>query len=69
MTTQLVWFRNDLRLADHAALIAAAERGPIVALIVLDDETPGHWRMGAAQRWWLHHSLVSLGRWERCLQR
>ncbi|WP_409049593.1 deoxyribodipyrimidine photo-lyase, partial [Sandarakinorhabdus sp.] len=28
MSTQLVWFRNDLRLADHAALIAAAARGP-----------------------------------------
>ncbi|MFZ4383252.1 MAG: deoxyribodipyrimidine photo-lyase, partial [Sandarakinorhabdus sp.] len=29
MTTQLVWFRNDLRLADHPALIAAAARGPV----------------------------------------
>ena len=57
----LVWFRNDLRLVDHAALAAAARSGPIVALFVLDDETPGHWRMGAAQRWWLHHSLAALG--------
>ena len=62
MTTQLVWFRNDLRLADHTALIAAAARGPVVALFVLDNETPDAWRMGAAQRWWLHHSLTSLGR-------
>ena len=62
MTTQLVWFRNDLRLGDHAALIAAAERGPVAALFVLDDETAGAWKMGAAQRWWLHHSLVSLSR-------
>ena len=60
MTTQLVWFRNDLRLADHAALIAAAQRGPVAALFVLDDQTAGHWRTGAAQRWWLHHSLASL---------
>ena len=60
MTTQLVWFRNDLRLADHAALIAAAQRGPVAAVFVLDDETPAAWRMGAAQRWWLHHSLASL---------
>jgi deoxyribodipyrimidine photo-lyase len=60
MTTQLVWFRNDLRLADHAALIAAASKGPVAALYVLDDHTPGHWRMGAAQRWWLHHSLARL---------
>jgi len=66
MTIQLVWFRNDLRLADHAALIAAAARGPVAAVYVLDDETPNDsgrgWRMGAAQRWWLHHSLVSLSR-------
>ena len=58
----LVWFRNDLRLADHAAVAAAAKSGPVVALFVLDDETPGHRRMGAAQRWWLHHSLAALGR-------
>jgi deoxyribodipyrimidine photo-lyase len=58
----LIWFRNDLRLADHAAVAAAAAKGPVVALFVLDDEAPGHWRMGAAQRWWLHHSLASLAR-------
>ena len=58
----LIWFRNDLRLADHAAVVAAARSGPVVALFVLDDQAPDHWRMGAAQRWWLHHSLVALGR-------
>ena len=56
----LIWFRNDLRLADHAAVAAAAKGGPVVALFVLDDAAPGHWKMGAAQRWWLHYSLVSL---------
>ncbi len=59
---QLVWFRNDLRLDDHAAVAAAAATGPLVALFVHDDVTPGGWRMGAAQRWWLHHSLSALGR-------
>lgn len=58
----LIWFRNDLRLIDHAAVAAAAEAGPVVALYVLDDETPAHWRVGAAQRWWLHYSLAALGR-------
>ncbi len=58
----LIWFRNDLRLIDHAAVSAATQAGPVVALYVLDDETPGHWRVGAAQRWWLHHSLAALGR-------
>ena len=57
----IVWFRQDLRLADQAALAAAAAEGPVVALYVLDDDTPGAWRIGGAQRWWLHHSLAALG--------
>lgn len=58
----IMWFRQDLRLADHPALFAAAAAGPIVGLYILDDETAGNWRMGAASRWWLHHSLTALGR-------
>jgi deoxyribodipyrimidine photo-lyase len=54
----IVWFRQDLRVADQAALRAAA--GAVVPVYVLDDETPGEERMGAAQRWWLHHSLAAL---------
>ncbi len=34
----------------------------MLALYVLDDETPGLWKMGAASRWWLHRSLESLSR-------
>lgn len=57
----LVWFRQDLRLTDNAALIAATHRGgPIVALYILDDDTPGAWSAGGAARWWLHHSLTAL---------
>jgi len=56
----LVWLRQDLRLADQPAIAAAAEQGPFAALYVLDDETPGEWRIGGAQRWWLHHSLAAL---------
>ena len=59
----IVWFRQDLRLADHRALIRAVAEGcPIVPVYVLDDETPGNWRIGDASRWWLHHSLASLTR-------
>ncbi|GAA4043335.1 deoxyribodipyrimidine photo-lyase [Sphingomonas rosea] len=57
---QLVWFRQDLRTADHPALTAAAACGPVVGLYVLDDETPGEWKLGGASRWWLHHSLAAL---------
>ncbi len=33
----VLWFRRDLRLADHPALLAAAQDGPVVALFILDD--------------------------------
>ncbi len=57
----LVWFRNDLRLSDHAALAAAAEGGrPVVPVFVLDEDEAGPWKPGGAARWWLHHSLASL---------
>jgi deoxyribodipyrimidine photo-lyase len=57
----LVWFRNDLRLADNPALIAGLGSGrPVVPVYILDDETPGLRPMGAASRWWLHHSLTAL---------
>ncbi|MBB3357777.1 MULTISPECIES: deoxyribodipyrimidine photo-lyase [unclassified Novosphingobium] len=57
----IVWLRRDLRLHDQAAFIAAAASGsPVIPVYVLDDETPKHRRMGAASRWWLHHSLERL---------
>ncbi len=31
-----MWFRRDLRLADHPALAAAANHGPVVPVFVLD---------------------------------
>jgi deoxyribodipyrimidine photo-lyase len=36
MTTTVVWFRRDLRLADNPALVEAAARGDVVALFVID---------------------------------
>lgn len=57
----LLWFRRDLRLADQAAVLAAARAGaPVIPVYVLDDETPRHRKLGAASRWWLHGSLESL---------
>ncbi len=57
----IVWFRDDLRMSDHPALHAAVTEGrPIVPVYVLDDCSPGPRRMGAATRWWLHHSLEAL---------
>lgn len=59
-TPTLLWLRQDLRLHDQPALIAAAEAGPVIPVYILDDEAPGAWAMGGAQRWWLHHTLASL---------
>ncbi|MBL6079869.1 deoxyribodipyrimidine photo-lyase [Belnapia sp. T18] len=55
----LLWFRQDLRLADNPALAAAAER-PLLPVYVLDDAAAGRWAPGGAARWWLHHSLAAL---------
>jgi len=59
MTPALIWFRQDLRLADNPALHAARDR-PVLACYILDDEAAGPWAHGAAQRWWLHQSLAAL---------
>ncbi|MHC8508461.1 MAG: cryptochrome/photolyase family protein [Rhodospirillales bacterium] len=57
----IVWFRDDLRLADNPALAAAARAGcPVLPLYILDEETPGLRPLGGAARWRLHHSLKSL---------
>ncbi|MBO0903396.1 cryptochrome/photolyase family protein [Jiella sonneratiae] len=56
----VVWIRDDLRLDDHPALAHAADTGrPVVPLFVLDEESPGVRSLGAAHKWWLHHSLES----------
>ena len=55
----IVWFRNDLRLADNPALHAAREAGgPVIPLYILDEDAPR--APGGASRWWLHHSLSGL---------
>ena len=57
----IIWFRQDLRLADNPALNAAVETDhPVLPVYILDDESAGEHAMGGASRWWLHHSLLSL---------
>ena len=55
----ILWLRQDLRLRDQPALTAAAHHGAVIPVYVLDDDTPGAWRIGAAQRWYLHHALTA----------
>ncbi|MET1112692.1 MAG: deoxyribodipyrimidine photo-lyase [Allosphingosinicella sp.] len=56
----IIWLRQDLRLHDQPALAAAAREGAAIPVYILDDSSPGRWKTGAAQRWWLHHSLERL---------
>jgi len=56
----LLWFREDLRLADNPAADAAARSGaPVIPLFIL-DEGSGIRPLGGAARWWLQGSLASL---------
>ena len=60
-TPAIVWFRQDLRIQDHAALLAAMDGGrPVLPVYVLDDAAAGAWAAGGAARWWLHRSLMAL---------
>ncbi len=54
------WFRQDLRIVDNPALFEAAKNGAVLPVYILDDKNARDYSMGAASRWWLHHSLNSL---------
>jgi len=57
----LVWFRKDLRLDDNHALSAAVATGrAIIPVYMREPEETGTGPLGAAQAWWLHHSLKAL---------
>ena len=61
MSTALVLFRRDLRLADNSALTAACAAHDRVLPVYIhapDEDAP--WAPGAASRWWLHHALEAL---------
>lgn len=56
MQKVIVWFNQDLRLADNPALAEASRRGFVLPVFVFDESA----RLGQASRVWLHHSLQSL---------
>jgi deoxyribodipyrimidine photo-lyase len=54
----LLWFREDLRLIDNPAFLAASDNHEvIIPLYILDKDTS---TLGQAQQWWLHQSLKAL---------
>ena len=57
----IVWLRRELRLDDNPALSQAVnECDQVIVLYILDDSGP--FALGAASKWWLHHSLTDLKR-------
>jgi len=56
----IVWFRNDLRLADNPTFAAACERGSVVPVFIVQTDENKHWSRGGASCWWLSQSLRSL---------
>ena len=57
----IVWFRQDLRIADNPALSTALEFHERVIPVFIHENDDTSVRVpGAASRWWLHHSLKSL---------
>ena len=55
----IVWFRQDLRLCDNPALVAASTSGrPVIPLYIhAPDDEEGGWPMGGAAKMWMHYSL------------
>ena len=63
MNPTLVWYRRDLRVADHPALDWACGEGRSAVPVYVHapaEEAPA--APGGASRWWLHHSLGALSR-------
>ncbi|TSE29951.1 Cryptochrome-like protein cry2 [Tepidimonas thermarum] len=60
MPVHVVWFKRDLRVQDHAPLVAAAAAGPVLAVYIVE---PSLWRQpdSAAQHWgFIRESLAEL---------
>ena len=60
MTRAIHWFRQDLRISDNPSFSKTAEHDEIFPVYILDNRNPGEYSLGAASRWWLHHSLIEL---------
>jgi deoxyribodipyrimidine photo-lyase len=60
VSTAILWFRRDLRLADNPALEALLQDGHLPVPVYIHDEPDPDWQTGAASAWWLHYSLVAL---------
>ena len=55
----ILWFRQDLRLDDHSALIAACASGTTVLPVFIEDDAVAR-PLGQTSKWWLSQSLNAL---------
>lgn len=61
MPTAILWFRDDLRLADNPALQAALKSGyAIIPVYIHAPDEEGGWPPGEASNAWRHRSLQAL---------
>lgn len=56
------WFKQDLRLSDNPSFYQATKEGEVLPVYILDDVNPKKYTIGAASKWWLYHSLLSLNK-------
>ncbi len=60
MDTAIIWYRQDLRLADNPALVEACKHGKILPIYIFDTTPSKNEQLGAASKCWLHYALESL---------
>ena len=56
----IMWFRQDLRLTDNTALLAASQHSAVIPVFLYSEPEEGLWPLGGAAKYWLHQSLTSL---------
>ena len=44
----IIWFRQDLRLADNPAFSEACKNGQVIPVYILDEQAAGSWALGGA---------------------
>ena len=55
-----MWFKKDLRVADHAPLREAAARGPVLPLFIYEPEQLGHEEFAGQHLTYLNDCLREL---------
>lgn len=60
MATQLVWFKRDLRVGDHAPLRSASQQGPCLCLYVYEPEVIQAEDFDASHQVFINQSLTEL---------